>query len=58
MNEIRSSDIFWDDVIYKVCNGDITNMIAIKKLDVFEFFQYIENRKDAGKRRTIHNKSR
>ncbi len=43
-------------MIYTVCSGDVTNMIEIKKLDIFDFFDYIE-KYESGRRRT-HSKGR
>jgi hypothetical protein len=43
-NDIKESDIFWNEFIYKLCKGDAVQMREIKKMDVFDFFDYIENK--------------
>lgn len=43
MNRIADDDKFWNDTIYNVCKGDVTNMRELRKMDVFDFFSYLEN---------------
>jgi len=45
MNQIKEDDKFWNDLIYKTCNGNVANMREIKKMDIFEFFDYIGNKR-------------
>jgi hypothetical protein len=48
---------FWNEFLYIVCKGDVANIREIKKLDVFEFFDYVENfEKDA--RNKINNSNK
>jgi hypothetical protein len=44
MNHNKESDAFWDDTIYGVCSGRVSDMREIRRLDVFEFFAYMEKR--------------
>jgi hypothetical protein len=37
-------DKYWNNMIYSICDGDIDKMRKIQKLDVFEFFDYIESK--------------
>ena len=36
-------DPFWSDLIFNMCSGRVSDMREIKRLDVFEFFDYLEN---------------
>jgi hypothetical protein len=54
---MRSDEKFWSDIIYKVCKGDAANMRELRRLDVFEFFNYLENWQEDGKRSRTRNKS-
>ena len=37
-------DKYWNDLIYNICDGNASEMMALKKYDIFEFFDYIENK--------------
>jgi hypothetical protein len=54
--EIKEIDKYWSDIIYTVCKGDISNMREIVKLDIYDFFGYVDNFKkgikDANRSRT------
>jgi len=44
-------DEFWNDLLYSVCGSDVGNMTGMKKMDVFDFFDYIKNY-ESGRRNT------
>lgn len=37
-------DKYWEDLIYSVCGGNVSDMVALKKYDIVDFFNYIENK--------------
>lgn len=41
---IEEADGYWNEYIYNICEGDIKNMREMKKMDVFEFFDYVQNK--------------
>lgn len=43
--EIKEIDKYWSDIIFTVCKGDISNMREITKLDIYDFFGYVDNYK-------------
>lgn len=43
--------------MFKVCKGDLKNIAEMKKLDIFDFWDYVENMAEDGRRNT-DNKSR
>ena len=45
-------DKFWNSMIYNVCKGDVVAMREIKRLDVFEFLDYVDKTIEDGRRRT------
>jgi len=50
-------DKFWNDLVYTVCNGDISNMRDLKKVDIYDFFEFVENvNKDAKSNRSKNNR--
>lgn len=55
MNRIIEDDQFWSKMIYKVCEGNAANMRELKKMDIFEFFEFIENCKKNAENRTDTN---
>lgn len=46
--EIEDIERYWNDLIYSVCGGDVTDMAALKKYDVFDFFSYIDKKSKDG----------
>ena len=49
-NQVAEDDKFWSEAIYNICKGDAANMRELRKMDIFDFFNYLENYKDAGSR--------
>jgi hypothetical protein len=43
-------DVYWNDILYSVCKGDLSQMAELKKFDIFDFFDYIENKTKDGRR--------
>lgn len=42
-NQVIEDDNFWNESIYNVCDGDVVNMRELRRLDIFDFFSYLEN---------------
>lgn len=40
---VQDVDKYWNDLIYTVCNKDPGQMREIVKMDVFEFFGFVDN---------------
>ena len=40
---MQDVDKYWNDLIYTVCNKDPGQMREIVKMDVFEFFGFVDN---------------
>ena len=56
-NRIVEDEKYWDDLIYTVCNGNISNMRDLKRVDIYEFFEFVENvEKDGRANRTKNNR--
>lgn len=37
-------DAYWNKLIYSVCKGDVSQMKDLKKFDIIDFFDYVDNR--------------
>jgi len=49
-NDMREMDTYWNELIYSVCKGDVSQMKDLKKFDIMDFFDYIDNKtKDNGR---------
>jgi hypothetical protein len=44
VEEVEEADSYWNEFIYNICDGDIKNMREMKMMDVFEFFDYVQNK--------------
>lgn len=44
VNEIKDTDEYWNEILFTVCKGVPSEMAALKRYDVFDFFDYIENK--------------
>jgi len=42
--EAEELERYWNELIYAVCDGKISEMSEIKRLDIFDVFDYIENK--------------
>jgi hypothetical protein len=43
VNQLKESDEFWNDLLFNVCEGDAGNMMDLKRMDIFDLFDYIKN---------------
>jgi hypothetical protein len=43
MNRLKEDDAFWSKLVYNVCKGDPAGMRELKRMDIFDFFEFIEN---------------
>jgi hypothetical protein len=34
----------WNELIYNVCKGNAGEMMALKKYDIMDFFDYVNNK--------------
>jgi hypothetical protein len=41
-------DKYWNELLYSVCDGKANEMNALKKFDIIDFFDYIENKSHGG----------
>jgi hypothetical protein len=41
---VEEMDKYWEDLIYLVCGGHVCDMSALKKYDIIDFFNYVENK--------------
>jgi hypothetical protein len=41
-NRLIEDDNFWNETIYNICKGDVVNMRELRKMDIFDFFSYLE----------------
>lgn len=57
-NRIKEDEKYWTNLIYECCKGDVANIRELKKMDVFEFFSYIEKSFQDGRKqgRTRNNR--
>ena len=42
-DELRELRKHWNELIYGVCDGDPGKMTALRKMEVHQFFDYLEN---------------
>jgi hypothetical protein len=35
---------YWEDFLFTLCAGNASEMTALKKYEIFEFFEYVENK--------------
>ncbi len=42
--EVENSEKYWDDFLYGACDGDITKMETLRRVDIIDFFSYVENK--------------
>ena len=45
-------DKYFNDLLYSVCEGKVSEMTELKRFDVFDFFDYITNKEDGSRRNT------
>ena len=41
-------DAYWNKLLYDVCEGKSSEMLALKKFDIIEFFDYMTNKTKDG----------
>lgn len=42
-------DTYWNELIFSVCKGDVSQMKDLKTFDIVDFFDYVNNKtKDNG----------
>lgn len=44
MSEVIETNKYWNEMIFRVCDGKASEMAALRKYDIFDFFDYIENK--------------
>ena len=49
--QLEDMDKYFNDLLYSVCEGKVSEMTELKRFDVFDFFDYITNKED-GRRNT------
>lgn len=37
-------DKYWNDLLFNVSEGNATEMAALRRFDIMEFFGYVENK--------------
>ena len=37
-------DKYWNDFIYSLCEGNASEITALKHFDIWDFFNYVENK--------------
>jgi len=45
---MEETDRYWNDLLFNVTEGNASEMAALKKFDIFEFFGYVENKMKNG----------
>ena len=41
--ETDDLNIYWNDLIYTICKGNAGEMREVVKLDIFDFFSFVEH---------------
>jgi hypothetical protein len=41
-------DKYWNELIFSICKGSAVEMRELKKYDIFDFFDYIDNKSKNG----------
>jgi len=44
VNDIIELDKSWSELLYSVCEGKASEMAALKRYDIMEFFDYVESK--------------
>lgn len=42
--EIDDLDAYWNDLLFSVCDGKAGEMNELKRFEIMDFFDYIENK--------------
>ena len=42
--EIEDMDAYWNDLLFVVCDGKAGEMNELKRFEIMDFFDYIENK--------------
>ena len=50
--EFKESDACFDNLLYSICEGKASEMVELKKFDIIDFFSYITNKENDGRRNT------
>jgi hypothetical protein len=37
-------DTYWNDLLYSVCKGDVSQMTDLKRFEIVDFFDYVNNK--------------
>lgn len=45
--ETDELDKYWTDLIFSISGGNATEMVQLKKFDIFDLFDYIYNKQNA-----------
>jgi len=48
VNEIEATDKYWNDLLFNITEGNASEMLALKRFDIFEFFAYVDNKMKHG----------
>jgi hypothetical protein len=43
-NEIKENNRYWEDFLFTLCAGDASEMMILKRYDIFDFFEFVENK--------------
>lgn len=41
---MKELDDYWNDLIFSVSGGNASEMIALRKFDIMDFFDYVDNK--------------
>lgn len=36
-------DKYWNELLFSICKGNVSDIKELKSFDIFDFFDYIEN---------------
>lgn len=44
MNELKDMEKYWNDFLYVITGGNASDMMMLKRFDIFDFFNYADNK--------------
>jgi len=42
--EVDILDKYWNDLVYTITDGNAAEMVALKRFDIIDFFDYVTNK--------------
>ena len=44
MKEVKDLDNYWNDLVFSASGGNASEMAALRKFNIIDFFDYVDNK--------------